>query len=165
MSFEWNALLPGDVAQVSAIAAEVHPGFPEAEPVFSERQSLCPEGCWLLTVDGVVAGYVLSHPVVLGQLPALNSLLGSISENADSFYIHDLALLLMARGTGAARQIVSKLATHARNHGFATMSLVAVNSSQRFWESQWFVVADRPDLSAKLKSYEDEACFMIRQLD
>lgn len=165
MGFDWSKLTPNEVAHVTSIAAQVHPGFFEDAAIFAERQKLCPDGCWLLRVDGQAAGYVLSHPVKLGQLPALNSLLGSIPPDADSYYIHDMALLPAARGTGAARQLVGQLATHARSAGFATMSLVAVNASQRFWESQWFMVSPRPELAEKLKTYEDAARFMVRLLD
>lgn len=165
MIFQWRPLEPADLAHVSTIAAGVHPGFPEDDAVFEERLHLCPDGCWLLAADGYVAGYVFSHPVLLGSVPPLNSLLGRLAPDADSFYIHDLALLPVARGSGAAPRIIEKLVNHATVNQFATMSLVAVNSSQRFWEKRGFVLSDRPDLAAKLRTYEDAARFMIRKLD
>lgn len=165
MAFEWQPMQAEDLSLVSSIAAEVHPAFPEEEAVFAERLRLFPEGCKLLQVDGAAAGYLFSHPVKFGQVPELNSLLGEVAVGADSLYIHDLALLPHARGTGAAKQIVSQMSSWARTRGFATMSLVAVNESQRFWESQWFIVANRPELADKLESYEPEARFMVRQLD
>jgi hypothetical protein len=44
------------------------------------------------------------------------------------------------------------------------MSLVAVNGSQGFWERHDFAVADAPDLTEKLASYEDTARLMVRRL-
>ncbi len=165
MTVEWQKMQDADLVDVSRIAAEVHPGFPEEDAIFAERLSLFPDGCQLLRVDGDASGYLFSHPVEFGKVPRLNSLLGEIAAGADSLYIHDLALLPQARGTGAAKQIVSQMSSWARTRGFASMSLVAVNESQRFWESQWFIVTNRPELAAKLQSYEPDARFMVRQLD
>lgn len=165
MAINWTRLTSADLPHVSRIAAKVHPDFPETDAVFADRLRLYPDGCWLLYVDGSPAGYVLSHPMLFGQLPALNALLGALAETADSFYIHDLALVPDARGTGAATQIVSMLAEHAKTSRFATMSLVAVNASQHFWEKQGFAVMRRPELASKLRTYEADARFMVRKLD
>ena len=165
---EWRPLAATDLPLVEAIAAIVHPDFPEDSAVFAERQRLYPEGARLLEVDGVAAGYVLSHPWRYGQLPALNGLLGALPADADTFYIHDLALLNKARGTGAAARIVGEIQRHARSQGFATMSLVAVNDSLAFWHKHGFR-AQRPstltpELVAKLASYEAAARFMVKAL-
>ena len=160
----WRALTGYDLDAVVAIAAQVHPGFYEAPEVLAERQRLYHNGTYLLEVGERPAGYVLSHPWRLGQLPALNSLLGAIPTDADTYYIHDLALLPLARRIGAASFIVEALAKHALARGYPTMSLVAVNLSAPFWERHGFVVDDRPQLADTLRSYEDSARFMVRRL-
>jgi hypothetical protein len=48
-------------------------------------------------------------------------------------------------------KIVDALAKHAAAEGFATMTLVAVNGSQGFWEKHGFVRQDVPDLVEKLQ--------------
>jgi ribosomal protein S18 acetylase RimI-like enzyme len=160
----WRAMSAYDLPAVVEIAAAVHPKFPEAPEVLAERQSLYHIGAYLLEIGERPAGYILSHPWRLGTLPALNSLLGEIPGDADTYYIHDLALLPVARRVGAATFITNALAKHARAHGFPTMSLVAVNGSQGFWDRHEFAVADAPHLSEKLHSYEAEARLMVRQL-
>ena len=160
----WRTLTAYDMAAVEKIAATVHPDFPESYDVLAERQRLYHNGSYLLEIGERPAGYVLSHPWVLGVLPALDTLLGTLPEGADTYYIHDLALLPVARRIGAASFIVDALAKHARAHGFATMSLVAVNGSQGFWARHEFEVADAPHLADKLKSYEDAARLMVRRL-
>ncbi|MEO5805523.1 GNAT family N-acetyltransferase [Devosia sp.] len=159
----WRAMSGYDMAAVQKIADVVHPGFFEAPEVLAERQRLYPSGCHLLEVGERPAGYVLSHPWRFGQLPALNSLLGQIPADADTYYLHDLALLPLTRGIGAANHIVEALIKHARVNGFPTMSLVAVNASRPFWEKHGFVVEDVPALTEKLASYEDAARFMVRR--
>ncbi|WP_375598869.1 GNAT family N-acetyltransferase [Devosia sp. Naph2] len=158
----WRALTGYDFGAVFDIANRVHPGFFETETVLAEKFALYRNGCYLLEVSEKPAGYVLSHPWKRGDLPALNTLLGTIPADADSYYIHDLALLPLTRGLGAAKQIVNALTKHARAMGYGTMSLVAVNGSLPFWEKQGFAVEDRPDLSEKLAAYEDTARYMVK---
>ncbi|WP_284341468.1 GNAT family N-acetyltransferase [Devosia nitrariae] len=161
----WRPLTPADLSAVEAIAADVHPDFFEEPAVFAERQRLYPKGTHILEAGGAPCGYVLSHPWRIASLPSLNSLLGSLPEDADTYYLHDLALLTRARGTGAAGRIVADLVAHARSEGFASMSLVAVNASQAFWERHGFAAKESPALAGKLESYEQSARFMVRSMD
>jgi GNAT superfamily N-acetyltransferase len=153
-----------DLAAVEAIAAEVHPAFPEDAEVFAERLALYPEGARMLEQDGVAAGYLFSHPWTYRVLPPLNALLGALPEMADTYYVHDLALVPAARGSGAASLVVHDLVEHARDRGFASMSLVAVNGSIPFWLRHGFTVSEAPELAYKLKSYEEAARLMVRGL-
>jgi hypothetical protein len=141
----------------------VHPAFPEDLAVFAERQRLYSDGTQLLEMSGQPAGYVLSHPWTFGQLPVLNALLGAIPSDADTYYVHDLALLNPARGTGAAAMIVGDMLRHARLSGFPTVSLVAVNGSLPFWYKHGFRAVAVPELADKLASYEPAAKLMVRR--
>jgi ribosomal protein S18 acetylase RimI-like enzyme len=160
----WRAMSGYDLDAVFAIANKVHPGFFEAEEVLAEKHALYRHGCYILELSEKPAGYVLSHPWKRGDLPALNAMLGVLPKDADTFYIHDLALLPVTRGVGAAGKIVASLSKHAEAMGFASMSLVAVNGSVPFWEKQGFVVEDRPHLTEKLAAYEAEARYMVKPL-
>jgi ribosomal protein S18 acetylase RimI-like enzyme len=160
----WRAMTAYDLAAVEKIAGAVHPAFYEAPEILAERQRLYRNGCYLLEVSERPAGYVLSHPWTTRSLPALNAPLREIPADASTYYLHDLALLPLARRIGAASQIVRALTKHAKVRGFATMSLVAVNGSQGFWERQGFVVQDRPDLAQKLLSYGAAAKLMVKPL-
>ena len=163
-AMHWRALTTFDLPAVETIAARVHPDFPEDMTVFAERQRLYPDGTRLLELDGVPSGYILSHPWRFRALPALNSLLGAIPADADTYYLHDLALLPAARGTGAAAMIVGDIQRHARTAGFANMSLVAVNGSIPFWTKHGFRPFPAPELAEKLLSYEEAARFMVKVL-
>ena len=160
----WRSLTGYDMPAVEKIAAAVHPGFFESLEVLTERQAIYFHGTYLLEVNERPAGYVLSHPWRSGDLPPLNTLLRDLPGDADTYYIHDLALLPVARRIGAASFITEALAKHARAHGFPTMTLVAVNGSQGFWERHEFAVEDLPELNEKLRSYEDAARLMVRRL-
>lgn len=160
----WRAMTAFDMPAVVDIAAKVHPGFYEAPEVLAERQQLYRNGCYLLEISEKPAGYVLSHPWRAGTLPALNAMLGEIPAEADTYYIHDLALLPVTRRIGAASHIVDALRKHAAAQGFANMHLVAVNGSQGFWEKHGFAAEDVPALRDKLRGYEDAARYMVKRL-
>ena len=160
----WRTMTSFDMGAVDAIAAQVHPGFFEAPEVLAERQQLYRNGCYLLEIAEKPAGYVLSHPWRAGSLPALNATLGAIPADADSYYLHDLALLPVTRRIGAASHIVEALTKHAIAREFATMHLVAVNGSQGFWERHGFAVEDVPALADTLAGYEATARYMVKKL-
>src|SRR5262249_49353595 len=109
-------------------------------------------------------GYVLSHPWRSGSLPELNTELGAIPDDADTYYLHDLALLPVARRMGTASQIVKALTKHAVARGFPTISLIAVNNSRACWEKRGFSVREAPELEDKLLSYDVTARLMVRDL-
>lgn len=160
----WRAMSGYDVDAVFAIANTVHPGFFERAEVLAEKFALYRNGCYLLEVGEKPAGYVLSHPWRFGELPSLDTILDALPADPDTYYIHDLALLPLTRGLGAAKKIVDGLTKHAGAMGFATMSLVAVNNSRPFWEKQGFAVEERPELAGKLAAYEAGAHYMVRRL-
>lgn len=160
----WRAMTVADLSAVEAIAGAVHPGFFEQPAVFAERLRLYPQGVRLLDNDGIPLGYVLSHPFRFGGLPSLNSLLETLPEHPDTYYIHDLALLPEARGRGAASAVTKYLIAHATGQGLPSASLVALTSSQRFWIRHGFAEVEAPHLGAKLVSYEEGARYMVRAL-
>jgi len=163
-SLSWRAMAAADLPAVMTVAAKVHPDYPEGETIFAERLALHPAGCLVLAGGEGLGGYVLSHPWRLGQMPALDSLLGALPDDADAYYIHDLALLPGARGGGAASACVDRLAAHARASGFVRMALVAVGNSAGFWRRQGFREAHDEALARKLASYDDAARYLVRDL-
>ncbi|WP_337996886.1 GNAT family N-acetyltransferase [Oleispirillum naphthae] len=153
-----------DLAAVRQIAGTVHPDYPEDAAVFAERLALYPAGCRLFAdAEGRAAGYALTHPWRHGAPPKLDTLLGAIPADADTYYLHDIALLPWTRGRGAATGLLADLARLAREEGFARMSLVAVNASRPVWERRGFSVD--AETAADLASYGGEAWFMTRSID
>ena len=158
----WRPLTQADLPAVIEIARQVHPDFPEDDAVFAERLALYPDGTQFLEIDGLASGYLLSHPWRYMQVPPLNALLGSLPADADTYYVHDLALMPKARGTGAAAAIVGSILRHGRARGLPTTSLVAVNGSVPFWHKHGFRAIKAPALEDTLNSYEDSARFMVK---
>ena len=160
----WRPMVPEDLAQVQVLADTIHVGHPEDPEVLAERQRLYAEGCFMLVENGRAIGYALTHPWRFAEPPPLNRLLDAIPSSATTYYIHDVALLPIARGKGYAAQLTDRLVTHAREAGFGNLSLVAVNKSQVFWEKAGFRVIAVPGLGAKLGSYGPDAALMVRDV-
>ena len=91
----WRELYVDDIESLVRMGDKIHPDLPESEQVFAERVRLFSEGC-LALVEGEgdeLLGYVISHPIIHRQPPALDRLPEQIAFNADQHYIHDLAIL------------------------------------------------------------------------
>ena len=153
-----------DLPAVNAIADRVHLAYPEDEAVLAERLALYPRGCFVFEQGRAIAGYAISHPWHDRQPPTLNMLLGSVPITASSYYLHDITLLAEARGTGAGSDIVAHLVQHALRRRFANVSLIAVNNSVAFWDRHGFRVVVDTSLDGTLRSYDDQARFMVRDL-
>ncbi|WP_245434139.1 GNAT family N-acetyltransferase [Pseudolabrys taiwanensis] len=149
-----------DLPRVLHIAAAVHPSLPEDAAVFAERLALYPTGCLVHEHGGAVDSYVISHPWQDAAPPALNTLLGKLPATPSTYYIHDIALMPDARGSGVANTIVKTLMAHARQNHFATITLVAVNNSARFWRKHGFEAVNDRSLAAKIASYGADARLM-----
>lgn len=165
MPLQWREMTETDLSAVDAIAAVVHPDFPEDPDIFAERLQLFREGCHVLDDGAALAGYIFSHPWRLGEPPALNRKLGNLPTPASTYYIHDLALMPRARGAAHGTGITEQLAHLASSRQFTSLSLVAVNGSTPFWQRHGFVPLADAGLAAKLASYGDDAAYMIRHLD
>lgn len=160
----WRPMTATDLPAVLAVAAVVHPGYPEDEAVFAERLGLFPQGCLVLDGPGGPIGYVVAHPWRCAAPPALNSLLGALPSRAGCVYIHDLALLPQARGSGAGGMVVARLSEIAARAGLPRLALVAIDGSSGFWRRQGFREVHAPALAEKLASYDDAARYMERAL-
>jgi ribosomal protein S18 acetylase RimI-like enzyme len=166
---QWRPMSATDLPPVLAIAEKAHPAFPEDAEVFAERLRLYAAGCLVFHAGENIAGYVVSHPWRAMDPPALNSRLGMLPGDPETYYIHDIALSPELRGSGAAALAVGLVRARASKEKLATVSLVAVNDSVDFWMRHGFrkitfdEIIDAP-LARKLRGYSNAAPFMIRQL-
>jgi N-acetylglutamate synthase-like GNAT family acetyltransferase len=165
MPLDWRPMRPADLAGVVGVAAISFPDHFESLACFENRLALNPSGNFVLAqTDGAVRGYLVAYPWRSGTIPALNVVVPALPADADTLYLHDLALHPDVRGQGHSRTIVERLVARARRDGWTSVSLVAVNDAARFWEGHGFTVRDTPALRAKLVSYGADARAMSRSL-
>lgn len=158
----WRPLTKSDIASLILVADTVHPGLPEDAQIFAERLLLFPSGCLALIEHDQLVGYAISHPIRHHQPPPLDTPIGEIASDADSYYIHDVAILPRARGRGLAGQAIQRILGVAA--GYKTACLVSVYGTERFWGKFGFKAVEVDGaIREKLKGYGDDACFLERE--
>jgi GNAT superfamily N-acetyltransferase len=138
----WRPMRADDLTAVCAISDAVHGAYTEDRSVYAERLALYPDGCFVLDGADGVLGYLISHPWHRNSPPALNVCLEEIPADAESYYLHDIALLPSARGTGAGAEALKHVVTHAKAAGFGDVTLMAVNGADRYWAARGFEAAE-----------------------
>ena len=138
MNGGWRAMRAEDLPAVVAIADAVHGDFTEPIAVYAERLALYPDGCRVFEVEGAVAGLLVTHPWHEGAVPKIGALIGALPAEADIYYLHDIALLPAARGTGAGAAATTFVLAQAKAAGCREIRLVAVNGADRYWAAQGF---------------------------
>lgn len=164
-SLNWRAMTPGDLDGVVAVAHVSFPDHPEERACFANRLDLYPQGCFVLAAqDGTIMGYLVAYPWKLNAAPALNVLIDAIPADAEVVYLHDLALHPDTRGGGFTRPVVERVAQEAKDAGWPSVALVAVNDASTFWARNGFEIQNPPGMAEKLASYGDDARYMVRPL-
>lgn len=161
----WRSMRPDDLAATIALAARIHPDYPEDDDIFRERLALAPEGCFVLANALGVHGYLISHPWAGHLSPRLNCLLGSLPARPDNWYLHDLALDETVRGQGRAKDAIALADEAARAANLPVLSLTATGPARAFWLRQGFKPEKISEAEkAVLASYDPEASFLSRPI-
>ena len=143
----WRPMRKDDNAAVTAISDRVHGDYTEGSEVFASRLALYPAGCFVLQVPLGAAsspsaplGYLIAHPSHRGAPPALNEVLDVLPTPAGTLYLHDIAVLSQARGSGAGAAALALVEQLARAEGLADVTLIAVNGADSYWLRQGFTI-------------------------
>jgi predicted N-acetyltransferase YhbS len=104
------------------------------------------------------------YPSRLGRITPLNA--GFVpAPDADTLYVHDLAVTPRANGRGLGRRMAQALFAIARGAGLRHAALVAVLDARPFRENLGFTLAEAGKGREALTSYPDGALYMGRPLD
>ena len=163
-SLRWRAMTAEDLDGVVAVAAIGFPDHFEGRDCFKNRLEVFPQGCFALADDACVRGYLVAYPWIMDSAPALNSRIDGVPGEPSVLYLHDLALHPDTRRGGWSRPAVQAVVDLAKAGGFGTVALVAVNDAVRFWEGHGFRERMTPAMTAKLKTYGNDARYMTRDL-
>jgi ribosomal protein S18 acetylase RimI-like enzyme len=164
--YRWRPLAPADLDALMAVAAVVHPTFPERRETFADKLALAPDCNFALQGEGGgVAGYAVALPWRTGEVVALDTTYGALPAPCDVLYIHDIALLPAARGRALAGEAVTLLVAAARRRALAQLALTAVYGAEAVWARHGFREVSNPHLQAKLAFYGDGARYMVRMIE
>ena len=160
----WRPAAAADLDEVERIGNAIHVNLQERPEVFANKLALIPQGCFVLARNDSLAGYGIAHPWALGSVPALDTLMATLPPSPSCLYIHDVVVLPVARGQGAAGVLVDMFEAVARRHDLPSLALVSVHGTYVFWERFGFQTTAAPELADKLKSYGDTARYMRKSL-
>jgi ribosomal protein S18 acetylase RimI-like enzyme len=151
-----------DLHAVLAVQAACYPpSMQEPAAVVLARLRAAPATALVAVDAGGVCAYVFAYRSRLGRITALHAGFDP-APDADTLYIHDLAVHPRAHGQGLGRRLAQALFEHARGQGLRHGALVAVLDAQRFWEGLGFAVRDAEQGGAVLASYPGTAVYMSR---
>jgi ribosomal protein S18 acetylase RimI-like enzyme len=128
---------------------------PESLESLQAKILASPSTCLIADSSEGAVGYLIAVPIIYPHLPTLNAPTFELSADADTLYIHDLAIDNAGRGKGVAQALVGASFDAAKSSGLSRACLVAIQNSQKFWEQFGFETVAEPadELKPKLASY------------
>ena len=153
---------PADLEAVLRVQAACYPpAMQEAADVLGARLAAAPATCLAACDAGGVCGYLFAYPSRLGRVTDLGAAF-DVAPDADTLYLHDLAIDPRALGRGLARTLVEAMLERGRDLELAHAALVSVQDSTRFWRGFGFAAWATQDPG--LLTYPPGAVYMARTI-
>jgi len=162
--FSIRRLHAGDMPAVMRIQAACYTQIvPESHASMAAKVDAAPLTCFLAQAGDAAVGYLIAVPVAYPRLPALDAPTYAVPPDADTLYLHDLAVAPAGRGTGAAQALVRVVLEAGQAAGLRRACLVAIQDSVAFWQRFGFAPVHAPDaqVAEKLSSYGAGARLMV----
>ncbi|MEU9480860.1 GNAT family N-acetyltransferase [Streptomyces sp. NPDC048191] len=152
-----------DWPEVVALEAEAYADTPLTEGEAALRSRAAAGTCFVLDLDGRIAGYALALPCPRFSYPDLARAeqCAHPRTGVSNLHLHDLVVTAPLRRRGLGTRLARHLSEVARVRGFATMSLIAVAGKEPFWRANGY----RPHHEARLPAgYGSDAVYMSARL-
>jgi len=159
-----RALRPADLDAVLAVQAACYPpAMQEAAGVLRARIAAAGGTCAVAEDEHGLCGYLFAYPSRLGTVTPLGAAFDP-APDADTLYLHDLAVSPRAHGRGLARRLVAQLLEQPARWRWS--ALVSVQDSEAFWRALGYATTTVHDAAARaaLASYPAGARYMRRAL-
>jgi ribosomal protein S18 acetylase RimI-like enzyme len=132
-------LTAADLGAVHDIEVEVYlPSLVVADAAFERLIDLFPAGALGAFDDEGLCGFIVGLPLRSGSTLDLHAAPDRIPDDADVFYVHDIAVARRCRGRGVGSRLAAALLVAARAAGFTRAELVSVQGSAPFWAAFGF---------------------------
>ncbi|MFI5977257.1 GNAT family N-acetyltransferase [Streptomyces sp. NPDC051452] len=147
-----------DWPRLAALETEAYAdlSLTEGEELLRSRARASAGTCFVLDLDGRLAGYVLALPYPRFRCPDL-SRPEQVAHHSDNLHLHDLVVGEPLRRRGLGTRLVRHLTDVALGRGFETISLVAVAGKEPFWRANGYRAHREADLPPH---YGDDAVYM-----
>lgn len=162
MQITIRPLRPADLEAVLRVQAACYPpAMQEAAGVLTARLAAAPATSLAACDADGVCGYLFAYPSRLGRVTDLGAPF-DVAPDADTLYLHDLAVDPRALGRGLARALVGEMLERGCGLRLAHAALVSVQDSARFWSALGF--AARATNDPGLLTYPPGAVYMARSI-
>ena len=112
----------------------------EPASLFESIIDASPGTCLAAEREGALAGYLLAHPIT-DEFTNFGGGPPPLSGSETALYLHDMCVGLAHRHEGIGRLLFDALNAHLVAEDFRTITAVAVQDSERFWERCGFEIA------------------------
>ncbi|HAU57376.1 MAG TPA: GNAT family N-acetyltransferase [Comamonadaceae bacterium] len=155
--------LPGLLAVQHACYGE---GFIEGAEVFARRLANPAQCSLVLEEGGRVCAYLAAYDSVLGKVTPLHGDFEVVPQ-ADTLYLHDMAVLPQLAGRGLARALLEPLWRQAQARSLRQSALLSVQCSRGFWERHGYAAQPLHDAMQRqrLAAYGAGTVYMVRGLN
>jgi len=111
----------------------------EPASLFEEIIGASPDTCLAAEYEGVMAGYLLTHPIPdefgdFGEGPP------PLSGTETTLYLHDMCVSTAHRNQGVGRLLFDALNAHLESEEFTKIRAIAVQDSEEFWKKCGFEI-------------------------
>ena len=140
-------------------------GYIESAAVYARRLASPAQCSWVMERAGRICAYLAAYDSAAQKVTPLHGDFEP-ADQADTLYLHDLAVLPEVAGQGVARALLAPLWRDAAARGITRSALVAVQGSQGFWARLGYVVHPLHDAAQqrRLAAYGNSAAYMQRRL-
>ncbi|MGA5444333.1 GNAT family N-acetyltransferase [Streptomyces sp. BJ20] len=147
----------GDWPGIALVEAAAYAGssLTEGRAALEAKGRASPDTCFVVDLDGDVAGYLLALPYPRFKYPPL-ARADEPAHDARNLHLHDLVVAHGHRGRGWGRGLLDRLTAAARPR-FEHISLVAVDGMAAFWAAHGYQAHPRVRLP---ESYGENAVYM-----
>lgn len=153
----------GDLDAILQIQARCYTAIvPESPRSMGAKLAAAPASCFVAGLaDGTPVAYLLALPWHFDDPPHLDAPTCQPPADADTLYLHDLAVAPEARGGGTADALVGAFMAALTASRIGRASLIAIQGSAGWWSRHGFApVAMTPALAERLAGYGSDACYM-----
>ncbi|MFJ9815479.1 GNAT family N-acetyltransferase [Streptomyces sp. NPDC101151] len=155
-----RGITEADWPQVAALEAGAYADTALTEGETALRSRASTGTCFVLDLDGRIAGYVLALPYPMFRYPDLTRP-ERFAHHSPNLHLHDLVVGAPLRRRGHGSGLVRHLTDAAGARGFRTMSLIAVAGKEPFWRANGYRVHREARLPS---SYGSDAVYMSAQV-
>ncbi len=129
---------PTDYKEMYDLQKSVYPSvLQESLVVLSSKVYCSPNTCFLAHDGDGFCGYILSIPYPAHLYPQLDESVFCDSESPN-LYIADCVITPSFQGQGIATELAEVVEATARVNGFSSISLVAIEGADSFWQDKGY---------------------------